>query len=177
MSSDDKILFVQTFSKNWAMTGWRIGWLEAPPAFAPVIENLVQYSSSGVPVFAQRAAAAALDQGETYLADLTQRVHAAREVIRKNRINHAMAFDPGLTFEGVRHDMNPEMGLAARPGPGMAFMLVRFVHHLEALRRKSLGQLLCDEIGGSHAARLGEGRARVNACFAAIQWHRSNVKS
>jgi hypothetical protein len=59
----------------------------------------------------------------------------------------------------------------------MAFMLVRFVHHLEALRRESLGQLLCDEIGGSHAARLGEGRAWVNACFAAIQWHRSNVKS
>jgi hypothetical protein len=67
--------------------------------------------------------------------------------------------------------------LPARPVPGMAFMLVRFVHHLEALRRESLGQLLCDEIGGSHAARLGEGRARVNACFAAIQWHRSNVKS
>ncbi len=32
MAADDKILFVQTLSKNWAMTGWRIGWLEAPPA-------------------------------------------------------------------------------------------------------------------------------------------------
>ena len=32
MAPDDKILFVQTLSKNWAMTGWRIGWLEAPPA-------------------------------------------------------------------------------------------------------------------------------------------------
>jgi aspartate/methionine/tyrosine aminotransferase len=29
-ANDDKVLFVQTFSKNWAMTGWRIGWLEAP---------------------------------------------------------------------------------------------------------------------------------------------------
>jgi hypothetical protein len=44
------------------------------------------------------------------------------------------------------------MSLPARPVPGMAFVLVRFVHHLEALRRESLGQLLCDEIGGSHAA-------------------------
>ena len=35
MRADDKILFVQTFSKNWAMTGWRIGWLEAPPALGP----------------------------------------------------------------------------------------------------------------------------------------------
>ncbi len=32
MTEEDRILFVQTFSKNWAMTGWRMGWLEAPPA-------------------------------------------------------------------------------------------------------------------------------------------------
>jgi hypothetical protein len=34
----------------------------------------------------------------------------------------------------------------------MAFVLVRFILHLEALGRKSLGQLLCDGVGGSHAA-------------------------
>ena len=49
MASDDKILFVQTLSKNWAMTGFRIGWLEAPPALAATIENLVQFTTSGVP--------------------------------------------------------------------------------------------------------------------------------
>ena len=43
-------MFVQTFSKNWAMTGWRIGWLEAPASLGPIVENLVQYSTSGVPV-------------------------------------------------------------------------------------------------------------------------------
>ena len=83
MAPDDKILFVQTLSKNWAMTGWRIGWLEAPPAFAPAIENLVQYSSSGVPVFIQCAAAAALDQGEPFLADLTQRSRASRDILSR----------------------------------------------------------------------------------------------
>jgi aspartate/methionine/tyrosine aminotransferase len=55
MDENDRIMFVQTFSKNWAMTGWRMGWLEAPPALAQVIVNLIQYSSSGTPVFAQRA--------------------------------------------------------------------------------------------------------------------------
>ena len=49
MAPDDKILFVQTLSKNWAMTGFRIGWLEAPPELGTVIENLVQYTTSGVP--------------------------------------------------------------------------------------------------------------------------------
>jgi aspartate/methionine/tyrosine aminotransferase len=81
MAPDDKILFVQTLSKNWAMTGWRIGWLEAPPALSPVIENIVQFTTSGVPVFAQRAAAAALDDGEPYIADQVARMRAARDIV------------------------------------------------------------------------------------------------
>ena len=97
-----------------------------------------------------------------------ERMHAAGEFIRKNPVNHAMAFDPGLSFERLRHDIDPEMSLPARPVPGMAFVLVRFVHHLEALRRESLGQLLCDEIGGAHACpdyeRAG---VQVNGCVAA----------
>ncbi len=32
MEPEDKILFVNTFSKNWAMTGWRIGWLRTHPS-------------------------------------------------------------------------------------------------------------------------------------------------
>ncbi len=47
------------------------------------------------------------------------------QLIRKRCVNHAVALDPGLTFEGVRHDMNPEMSLSARPGAGMACMPVR----------------------------------------------------
>jgi aspartate/methionine/tyrosine aminotransferase len=81
MAPDDKILFVQTLSKNWAMTGWRLGWLEAPPALSPVIENIVQFTTSGVPVFGQRAAAAALDHGESFVADQVARMRIARDIV------------------------------------------------------------------------------------------------
>jgi aspartate/methionine/tyrosine aminotransferase len=81
MEADDRVLFVQTFSKNWAMTGWRIGWLEAPPALGDVIENLIQYSVSGVPVFAQRAAIAALDQGESFVTHQIARARQGRDVV------------------------------------------------------------------------------------------------
>jgi aspartate/methionine/tyrosine aminotransferase len=81
MRADDKILFVQTFSKNWAMTGWRIGWLEAPPALGPTIENLVQYSTSGVPVPAQRAAVAAIEGGEEFIADFLASLRASRDIV------------------------------------------------------------------------------------------------
>jgi aspartate/methionine/tyrosine aminotransferase len=81
MEQEDRILFVQTFSKNWAMTGWRIGWIEAPPALGQVIENLIQYSTSGSPVFVQRAAIAALDEGEPFVAEQIARAKEGRRII------------------------------------------------------------------------------------------------
>jgi aspartate/methionine/tyrosine aminotransferase len=69
MERDDRIIFIQTLSKNWAMTGWRVGWIETPDDLGPTIENLIQYSTSGVPLFTQRAAIAALAEGdEAFLA-------------------------------------------------------------------------------------------------------------
>lgn len=65
---EDRLIFVNTFSKNWAMTGWRIGWIEVPAALNVTVQNLVQYTSSGTAVFMQRAAVEALDHGEDFLA-------------------------------------------------------------------------------------------------------------
>jgi aspartate/methionine/tyrosine aminotransferase len=81
MDPDDRILFLQTLSKNWAMTGWRIGWLEAPAALGPIIENAVQYTTSGVPVFIQRAAIAAIEEGEAFLAGQLARMKQSRDII------------------------------------------------------------------------------------------------
>ncbi len=81
MAPEDKILFVQTLSKNWAMTGFRIGWLEAPPALGELIENLVQYTTSGVPVFTQRAATVALEEGEAFLAAQIDRCRRSRDIL------------------------------------------------------------------------------------------------
>ena len=78
---DEKILFVNTFSKNWAMTGWRIGWISAPPALGDVIENLIQYSTSGVAVFMQRAAVVALDEGEDFVAWQIAQARRGRDIV------------------------------------------------------------------------------------------------
>ena len=78
---DERVLYVNTFSKNWAMTGWRIGWLSAPPALGQAIENLIQYSTSGVAAFMQRAATVALDEGDEFLRFQVERAHVGRDIV------------------------------------------------------------------------------------------------
>ena len=80
---DERILFVNTFSKNWAMTGWRVGWLSAPPALGQAIENLIQYSTSGVAAFMQRAATVALDEGDEFLRYQVERARTGRDIVCK----------------------------------------------------------------------------------------------
>ncbi|WP_350332842.1 pyridoxal phosphate-dependent aminotransferase [Coralliovum pocilloporae] len=89
----DQILFVNSFSKNWAMTGWRIGWMVADPSLGQVIENLVQYSTSGVPVFNQRGAVAALNEGEALAEQQIERAEAGRAIV-----DEAMALCPSARF-------------------------------------------------------------------------------
>ncbi|PBC07775.1 pyridoxal phosphate-dependent aminotransferase [Mesorhizobium sp. WSM3859] len=80
-TADDRILFVNSFSKNWAMTGWRVGWIKTHPALQQVFENLIQYSTSGVAQFMQRGAVAALDEGDGFIAEQVERAHAARDLV------------------------------------------------------------------------------------------------
>ncbi len=125
---DDKILFVNTFSKNWAMTGWRIGWLSAPPAIGQVIENLIQYSTSGVPVFSQRAAAAALLNGDVFLDEQIARAASGRQLIVDGLSNDSRfqfsqpegAFYLFVRIEGFSDDRSLAMDLVRDIGVGLA---------------------------------------------------------
>ena len=77
----DRILFAQTFSKNWAMTGWRMGWLQAPAELGQVVENLVQYNTSGVAQFMQRAGVAAIEHGDEFAQAQIARAAEGRRIV------------------------------------------------------------------------------------------------
>jgi aspartate/methionine/tyrosine aminotransferase len=81
MDAEDRIVFVNTFSKNWAMTGWRIGWLMVHPSLGQVVENLIQYSTSGVATFMQRASVAAIERGEPFIAHQIARARRGRDIM------------------------------------------------------------------------------------------------
>jgi len=79
--AEDRIVYVNTFSKNWAMTGWRMGWLRVHPSLQQTFENLIQYSTSGVAQFMQRGGVAALDHGDSFLASQIERARQARDLV------------------------------------------------------------------------------------------------
>ena len=128
MEEDDRILFVQTFSKNWAMTGWRIGWLEAPPSLGPVIENLIQYSTSGVPGFVQQAAVAALEEGEGFVEDQIRLAARNRAIVcdglrATNVVNlpdPSGAFYAFFSVQGVTDTRQLALDLIDRANVGLA---------------------------------------------------------
>jgi hypothetical protein len=60
-----------------------------------------------------------------------KRMHATPELRRERFVHHAMALDPALPSEGVRHNMNPEMSLATFPMAGVSSVMVGFIDHIE----------------------------------------------
>ncbi|WP_027062214.1 pyridoxal phosphate-dependent aminotransferase [Mesorhizobium loti] len=80
-TAEDRILFVNSFSKNWSMTGWRVGWIKTHPSLQQVFENLIQYSNSGVAQFMQRGAVAALDEGDAFVTEQVERAREARDLV------------------------------------------------------------------------------------------------
>ncbi|CAN5327680.1 aminotransferase class I/II-fold pyridoxal phosphate-dependent enzyme [soil metagenome] len=57
----DHAIVINSFSKYFSMTGWRIGWLVLPPELVRPIERLAQNFFISVPTLSQHAALAAFD--------------------------------------------------------------------------------------------------------------------
>jgi aspartate/methionine/tyrosine aminotransferase len=97
---DDKVIQVNSFSKNWAMTGWRIGWMVAPVALGQAIENLIQYNTSGVAHFMQDAAYTAVTEGEPFVDNVLETCRRGRDLCieRLGRLNRVIYGIPDGSF-------------------------------------------------------------------------------
>ena len=75
----DLTITVNGFSKAYAMTGWRLGYLGAPAHIASVIDSLQSHSTSGPNSFAQKGAVAALKGSQQCVADMREEFNIRRE--------------------------------------------------------------------------------------------------
>jgi aspartate/methionine/tyrosine aminotransferase len=77
----DRVVSTNSFSKAWQMTGWRLGWIIAPPALMPDLAKLIEYNTSCAPAFVQRAGVVAITDGEPTVQRTLARFRAARDFL------------------------------------------------------------------------------------------------
>ena len=97
---DDRLIVTNTFSKNWAMTGWRAGWITYPAALAATFAKLGQYNTTSIPTFIQHAAVAALEQGDDVIRTMVSRCVEARTIMVEglSRLKGVTVFPPEGAF-------------------------------------------------------------------------------
>ena len=128
MEGGDRILFVNSFSKNWSMTGWRVGWIVAPAEIGQVLENLIQYSTSGVAQFMQAGAVAALDRGDDFIAENIAKASRSRDLLCDALIatNRVQTLKPDgaiyafLKIDGVTDARRTALDIVDKTGVGLA---------------------------------------------------------
>ena len=120
----DDVCVINSFSKYFSMTGWRIGWLVLPPENVRQVERLAQNMFICAPHAAQVAALAAMDGGDELDANMA--------VYRENR---------RLMIEGL-----PKAGFDRIAPPDGAFYVYADISHLTQDSR-AFARAILDEAG------------------------------
>ena len=97
---DDWLVVVNSFSKSFLMTGWRLGWLVMPPAMTAQIGKLIEFNTSSAPVFIQRAGSVAIER----TLDVTPRVVAHLKTCRDTLVPLLQAV-PGVQVAPAKGGM------------------------------------------------------------------------
>jgi aspartate aminotransferase len=148
----DRLIVVNSFSKAWTMTGWRVGWMVAPPTVFPDLASLLEYNVSCVSDFSQRAGAIALEQGEPYV--LKVRAELAHT---KNKLISAL---------------RPLPRLEVPDADGAMYLFLRVAGEDDSLR---LATRLIEEVGLGLAPGRAfgpEGEGWLRWCYAA-EWKKN----
>lgn len=77
----DRTILLGGFSKNYAMTGWRIGYACANPDLLSAMRKVHQYTIMSAPTTAQKAAIVALEAGAPLVEQMRQRYDRRRRLI------------------------------------------------------------------------------------------------
>src|SRR3989338_2593266 len=144
---DDLLYVVNSFSKTWAMTGWRLGWLIGPRDSEDKIRDVILYENMGPPTFTQHAGIVALRHGEEFLQ--------SQKELWKN--NQKIVVDALSKF--------PRVYMVKSPAAFYAFFKVEGETDSFALARRMI-----DEVGVSLApgGAFGKGfNDYLRLCFAA----------
>lgn len=96
----ERTILVNSLSKTYAMTGWRIGFAAGPKEIISSMGKLQSQSTSGVNSITQKAAVAALSSGDEIIAERCEEFRKRRDftVKRINSIEDLSCINPGGAF-------------------------------------------------------------------------------
>jgi len=75
----DRIITINSLSKTYSVTGWRVGWTVAPTIITNAIRKVHDFLTVGAPAPLQAAGAAALDLPPTYYQSLAEAYRRRRD--------------------------------------------------------------------------------------------------
>lgn len=126
---DDNVFVINSFSKAWAMTGWRIGWLVHPARLETQLGVITIVNNTGPTSFVQYGALAALSpRGDEFRAEMLERCRVGRDVVQQfidgqNRIRWIRpegAFYGYLHMDGLTDSLNFARALVKKGRVGVA---------------------------------------------------------
>ena len=78
---DDRLIVINSFSKSWSMTGWRLGWLTHPAALGDAFAKLNEYNLAAPTTFVQHAGITAVREGEDFVIEMVERYRRNRDLV------------------------------------------------------------------------------------------------
>ena len=143
---EDPIVIVNGFSKAWAMTGWRVGWVVAPKSQGTHWAIMSECFNTGSTVFTQQACITALKEGEDHVRQLKDQYQVGRQMLIDKLGNH------------------PAIDLCVPDGAFYAFPRIRGI---KSSRRFAEMLLEKEDVGVAPGYTFGESNDEyIRICFA-----------
>jgi len=125
---DDRVIVVNSFSKSWSMTGWRLGWLTHPAALGEAFSKLNEFNVAAPAAFVQHAGIVAVERGEPFVAAMVERYRHNRDLVfqrlagmRRVRLSRPEgAFYAFFRLDGMTDSVATAKALIERAGVGLA---------------------------------------------------------
>ncbi len=145
----DRLIVVNSFSKTYNMTGWRLGWAQASEATIKTMYRAVEFMTSNPSAMVQQAGIVALRDGERYIAEL--RRHYTE---RRTQVVTALAATPGVSL----------------PAPAGAFYAFPRIEALTDSTAFTAALLQATGVALAPGVAFGsDGEGYIRVCFAATE--------
>ena len=145
----ERLVVVNSFSKTYNMTGWRLGWAQASEAAIRVMYSAVEFMTSNPTAMVQQAGIVALRDGEPYVQEL-----CAHYAARRAQVQNVLGAIHGVSL----------------PPPQGAFYAFARIEGLDDSSSLALAMVRKAGVALAPGAAFGEsGEGHLRLCFAASE--------